>query len=548
MARYSSIPKLRGVSQKRPVAVKKPVTRASRRIGQSAVTGTAVATYPVRPTVATTVNLAGGAAFKMSDRLELATIIVGSYMSAENKGAAGFYESEARRLARLEALIQKEPQFAAKALLWCRHQAGLRTITHVGSAMLAQHAKGQPWLRKFFENVVRRPDDMCETVAAYREIYKVNFIPNAMKAGFRLAFGKFDEHQLAKYQQKGCDPSLADLLNLVHPVANAINRVGLRKLATNKLVVSDTWEAELSAAGQEGTSKQTAWSNLLTENKLQPLALLRNVRNILQAAGNDGVMVNELCRQLVDPAGIRKNVILPFQYITAYREVTKSCAGLKHLGKVQAALSQAAEEACSNIKPFTGNTVVLLDDSGSMNSGGMQLTPAQSGSMLAAILLKVNPTADFVMYNSAARYESVNPRTPLIELADNIHGRIHSGGTNLNAALLTLNERYDNVVVLSDEETWGGGSTPANVALAQYRKRYNATPVCYGFNLAGTGTLQFPEDQVISIAGFTFKVFELLNTLQTGLSSFVAELDKVDVSRTFAFDYAGKLAATKARK
>ncbi|NBQ71097.1 MAG: hypothetical protein EBU46_20605, partial [Nitrosomonadaceae bacterium] len=208
MSRFSSIPKPHGKAK--AVVAKKPRAASPSRV--VSIAGRATTVYPVQPTRATTTNLAGGDAHAMSSRLEVASLLAGSLMSGKNEDAA-FYESEARRIKRLTDLITIDPEFAAKAILWARHEAGLRSVSHIGAAMLASKVKGASWTRAFFENVVKRPDDMCETVAAYRELMKSNYIPNAMKDGFRAAFGKFDEYSMAKYQMKEKDPSLVDLMN-----------------------------------------------------------------------------------------------------------------------------------------------------------------------------------------------------------------------------------------------------------------------------------------------------------------------------------------------
>lgn len=524
MSRFSSIPKPRGGVK--AVAAKKPRVASPSRV--VAIAGRATTLYPVQPTRATTVNKAGGPAHRMSTRLEVASLLAGSLMSGKNEDA-NFYESEAQRIKRLTDLIDLDPEFAAKAILWARHEAGLRSVSHIGASQVAAKVKGASWTRAFFENVVKRPDDMCEIAAAYRELQKSNYIPNAMKDGLRAAFGKFDEYSMAKYQMKEKDPSLVDLMNLLHPRPTTHNRTALQKLRHGKLVNTETWEAELSAAGQSGgeTTKAGAWKKLLVEGKLLPLGLLRNIRNII--ADCDADTLDLLIEQLTDEQKIRKSLILPFQYVNAYEAVEGS--GSRWTAKTLAALDRAAFTACGNITPLKGRLCVLLDDSGSMNTTANG-APAKHGALFAAILLKIHPQADFIMYNSTARYVQVDTSKGVMQLNREIFAQLVRGGTSLNNAIKLLNRRYDNLVILSDEETWQAGRAP-NHELTAYRQQYTANPTVYGFNLAGAGTLQFPENQVVSIAGFSFRVFDLLNTLQRGLSSFVDEIDKIDIATTY---------------
>ena len=56
---------------------------------------------------------------------------------------------------------------------------------------------------------------------------------------------------------------------------------------------------------------------------------------------------------------------------------------------------------------------------------------------------------------------------------------------------------------------WIGYHNPSN-ACNIYKAKTGANPFIYSFDLAGYGTLQFPEHQVFCLAGFSEKVFDLI--------------------------------------
>src|ERR1035441_8499392 len=103
------------------------------------------------------------------------------------------------------------------------------------------------------------------------------------------------------------------MMRLAHPkpVDEAQARV-FEKLLTNKLVNTDTWEAQLSLAGQTGKNKGEAWAELVANHKLGPLALLKNLRNI--GDNCTSVVASEACNQLRDAQAIKNCGILPAQY------------------------------------------------------------------------------------------------------------------------------------------------------------------------------------------------------------------------------------------
>ncbi|HUI34814.1 MAG TPA: TROVE domain-containing protein [Stellaceae bacterium] len=211
-----------------------------------------------------------------------------------------------------------------------------------------------------------------------------------------------------------------------------------KQLANNELTSPDTWEVAFSG----GKDKKETFERLIREHKLGYLALLRNLRNMV-SAGCDLGLVREaiLARKGADR-------VLPFRYIAAAR----ACPQL------EPALDEALCASIADMTPFSGRTTVLVDVSGSMDarlSARSDLTRKDAAAALAAILpgnVRVFSFADHVI--------EVPPRRGMAGI-DAVR-RSQNGGTRLFDAIDTVNRdvAYDRLIVITDEQAF-----PANADL-----------------------------------------------------------------------------------
>ncbi len=460
-----------------------------------------------------TVNFAGGRAFAQTAKLEFVSILLTTFLEDE------FYRTEKQTTARIRELITKvnDPHFVAKAALYARNTHGMRSVSHLVAGELAKSVKGQSWTKHFYAEVVRRPDDVMETLGYYLAVYG-RPIPNSLKKGLGSALGRFDEYQLAKYRREHGVFKLVDAVNLVRPKSSA----ALSKLVRDELAPAETWETKLTQAGQgEGggdvaVAKSQAWAELVRERKLGYLALLRNVRNVLTHAPE---VAKELCDQLTDERAVRRSLVFPFQFLSAV-EVLKQ-GNLQGADKVMDALNQAIDLSLANVPKFEGNTLVALDSSGSMAG-----RPQTIGSLFAAVLVKVTG-ADLMVFSDDARYISLNRRDTTLTAAASIP--FAAGGTNFNAIFERANRAYDRIVILSDMQGWIGGGAPVQ-PFAAYQKRYAVAPRVYSFDLKGNGTLQFPQERVYCLAGWSDRVFEIMQKLDRDPEALVHEVESVPLA------------------
>lgn len=466
-----------------------------------------------------TINFAGGEAFQQSAKMEFASILLTSFVKDQ------YYREAGDTLARVKELLDTvDSTFAAKAAIYARDEFGMRSISHVVAGELAHRVKGATWTKNFFDRIVVRPDDMTEILAYFYSNYGRSE-PNSLKKGFAQAFDRLDEYKLAKYRGDGKAVSLVDVVNVVHPKPTAKNRKALRDLVNGTLRVRDTWESRMSTAGQDASvDKAEVWASLMDEGRMPYFALLRNLRNIEQTGNRK--LIERAAKQLVedDPGSHR---LLPFRFLTAYNEVSDRV--------LVPAISEALDRATVNVPNLPGKTLIVVDHSGSMgwSSDLTAGTPKFIGDTFAAIVYKAND-ADVMVFGTDAGYVGarggLNPADSTLTIAKKINDKAPPGGhgTNFHAIFARADKKYDRIVIFSDMQGWIGYSHPGQV-FSDYKRRTKANPFVYSFDLTGYGSLQFPEDRVFQLAGFSEKVFDVFKLLEEDRRALVSKIESIQL-------------------
>ncbi len=464
-----------------------------------------------------TVNLAGGQAHAQSDKLELVSIMLTSFLADK------FYSSGNETAKRITELVNRIPdkRFVAKAALYARREAGMRSVSHLVAGELAHSVKGQDWTKRFFDRVVYRADDVLEILAYCMAVYGKP-LPNALKKGLGQALTRFDGYQLAKYRRDSAEVKMVDAVNLVHPP----HTEAIAQLVAGKLAPAETWEAKLTQAGQAAESekdkavkKAHVWAELISKRKIGYFALLRNLRNILEQAPE---LVDEVVKLLVDEKLIQRSLVMPFRFRTAIDALEDADLPRRNRQKVVRALSKAVDLSLANVPVFDGRTLVAMDCSGSMLGKPMKI-----GSLFASVLYKAND-ADLMLFSGDARYMTLNSDDATLSLAQRIEDKAEWSGTNFHAIFQRANQAYDRIVILSDMQAWMGHWTPKE-QFDRYVGKVGKRPRIYSFDLAGYGTLQFPEKDVYTLAGFNDKTMETMRFLEEDKSALLREIDRISL-------------------
>ena len=299
-----------------------------------------------------TQNKSGHSAYSMTEKSKLVTQVLTSFFNEKK-----FYgDNSAEMQETIKSVIAADPKFVANLAVFARREFNMRSVSHILTAYLAHEVNGKPYARKAINAVCVRGDDATEIMACYLELFGKP-IPNALKKGIADAMQRFDEYTLAKYKGNGKSVKMRDLLCLCRPTPKNETQSDMwKRLLNNELEIPYTWEIELSKNGNNAKT----WENLIDSGKVGYMALLRNLRNILNANPKNA---NKVLDTIQNPEMVKRSKQLPFRYLSAYKE-------LENLGgsRVFDALENAVEASVENMPKLEGTTVIAVDTSGSMSS------------------------------------------------------------------------------------------------------------------------------------------------------------------------------------
>lgn len=489
-----------------------------------------------------TVNRQGHAAYALPDELRLVAMLNTLKIQPQ------FYRSENEQMRELRDLIEKigivDPLFVAQAIVYSRCMGeGMRTINHLAAAIGAPLFSGQEWSKRFFGafdkknkkgGTIFRLDDMSEIKDAWFALGGKG-LTASMRKGFASFLEGADTYQLAKYRKEAID-----IANLVHPnsklakaeVEVELNGEKVKMKALDAImkgitITADTWEAAQSEAGQlvaqavkEGKltkaeaeeklaeAKADNWESLLKDGKLPVMAALRNIRNIMKNPRKE--TIDAWCALVRNGEIIRKALILPIHFDLAYDVVDTEFGQNDYANQVRQALQDGYVAAIPNLATvFTGKTLVIVDNSGSM--GGYPVsdgkTPVQyswgnynrlgtrtagyKAGLIAATVAKA-ANADIVRFGYSASWFKYDKHKNVFALAKEVC-TAQDGSTNPAAAFdLIRRERkaYDRIVFISDNEVNGRLTSTA------YRQYVHdvADPYIYGIDVCAYGTTPLKKD------------------------------------------------------
>ena len=353
-------------------------------------------------------------------------------------------EAAAGRIADVASRVR--PEFVRDLALDARSRLKLR---HVPLLLLATLAERGGLAASTVASVIQRPDELAELLAIYWRAGKKP-LKQAIKKGMAEAFRRFDEYALAKYDRPG-SVRLRDCLFLCHAKPKNQEQAELwKRLIAGTMTTPDTWEVTLSS--RDGTDKLVKWERLLAENRLGAMALMRNLRNMIEA----GVSLSTLSTAITDMTIDR---VLPYRFIAAARYATQ----------LEPVLEQAMFKCLSTHPLLDHDTVLLIDVSGSMDSvlsGKSDMTRIDAASALAILVREI--ASNVQVFTFSNHLVEVPPRRGFA-LRDAIKASQPHAGTKLGKALSSLdlmNLRGVRLIVITDEQTQD--SVPAVSAKPAY--------------------------------------------------------------------------------
>lgn len=349
-----------------------------------------------------------------------------------------FYEDGQKIATRIAQLCtQVSLETVAKIAIDAREQSKLR---HVPLLLVREMARrGGKLVAKTLERVIQRADELTEFLAIYWADGKVP-LSAQVKKGLARAFTKFDAYQLAKYNRDGA-VKLRDVLFLTHAKPRDEEQERMwKQLVEGNLPTPDTWEVELSAS----EDKRVSWSRLLGEKRLGGLALLRNLRNMQQAAVDENFIRAAL-------VGMNTSRILPFRFIAAAR----------YAPRFEPELEAAMFSSCAILPKLVGKTILLVDHSGSMNANLSQKSDMTRFDAACGLAMVAREVCEHVQVFSFS-YDTIEvPPRRGFALRDAIEASNQWAGTYLDLAMKHINTlSYDRLIVITDEQSHGAVPDP----------------------------------------------------------------------------------------
>jgi len=350
---------------------------------------------------------------------------------------------------------------------------------------------------------------------------------------------------------------LRDALFLTHPkpVDKAMKDL-FDKIATETLEVPYTWETELSNAGQIGKSKKLVWEELICSGKVGYMALLRNLRNLLQE-GVSGECLRLVCKTLSDRTQVLKSKQLPYRFLSAYRSLMCESGGNSY-GRSYAApgiikglmspvedvqmvldtLETAIRYSVENLPMFNGEKVLVATDvSGSMItpvSAKSAITMFDIGAMFAMIAAKACEGGEAGMFGNDFKTLDTD-NVGILKSVQDIYEREGEVGYGTNGWKVldyahNAGRKFDRIMIFTDTQMYGVSDNRRNYSgvgnrdMMTFNERWQTyrslspNAKLYLFDLSGYGQspVRVGNNGVSHISGFSDKVFDILHRIEKG--------------------------------
>lgn len=440
----------------------------------------------------------GGEGFSRKPKSELFLLAVANMV-----GEKTFYEDAATRDVRFETLIaqvtKKDPDWVRRFVPFLRDRMNMRSASLV---MAAEYVRaGGPNGRAVVSSALMRPDEPAEMLGYWLSHYG-RHVPKPVKRGISDAATRlYDERAALKYDgDKGV--RMGDVIELTHPkpraewqgplfaylIAKRHNRDRLdiealptiRERAALDALAPEVRRARLADGLPDGTTWE--WASSWLGGKLDGafwdamaprmgiFALVRNLRNFDDAGISDASR-DAVRAKLTDAEVIATSRMFPLRFYAAHREVATT--------RWSEALDTAIDHSLANVPSLKGQTLILVDVSGSMDaamSGRSKLKRNEAAAIFGSALAMRAEKADLVAFGTdswAIPYHKVGS---VLRLAAEIAAKPGGGTNTWQAVQKHLLPEHNRVVIITDEQSHPYHGDPA---------AFLGDRPLYTFNLAG---------------------------------------------------------------
>ena len=468
-----------------------------------------------------TTNKCGHAAYDMHDKEKLVTQVLTTFFNEPK-----FYGDNSNDIIKLATkLADTDPKFVSNLAIYARKIYHLRSVAHVLTAIVAHEKKSIEYTNRTVQGVVERADDITEILSCYLSLYGKP-ITNQLKKAIAKKIKAFNEFEIAKYDRRDAQMKFRDVLRIVHAKPdNAEQEQLFNKILNKNLETPITWETELSA---KGNNKET-WEYLIENKKLGYMAMLRNLRNILNVQPKN---INDVYAKLSNEKEVARSKQLPFRFFSAYREVVRLS---NTTNKVLDVLESAISSSVANLPKLDGKTIIAFDKSGSMSSAiskNSTVTCFDIAKLLAVLATKISDEYIVFAFDNSIKKVDILTNDGILSTVNKIGSQW--GGTSLELPLqkmISENIRADRLIILSDNminSGWSGYKETCQKLATEYRKKINPNLWIHAVDLQGYGTQQFDGKNTNIIAGWSERILEFISYAEKGISTQVRDIENYD--------------------
>ncbi|MVA80057.1 RNA-binding protein [Agrobacterium vitis] len=500
---------------------------------------------------AETTNHEGAPAYRLTPREALAQYAVTGTFNGT------FYADGAEQLEAVKTLaLQVEPEFLARVAIHAAESGHMKDMPVTLLALLSG-LQNEAFARAF-PRVVRSGKMLRGFVQVMRS-----------GATGRKSLGTRPKKLVQAWLERastgqtlramvGNDPSLADVIRMVHPKPATEEKKALYAWVIGK---PHDYAAlpELVKALHAFRQDQTLPIPDVPFQMLTSLPLTREhwveiaekgswqmVRQNLNTFARKGVFEVEgvalaLAARLADPDEIRNAKVFPYQLMMTWKMVAGQVPDVVH-----DALQDAMDIAIANVPSLSGNVVLCPDVSGSM---GSPVTGYRKGAtsavrcidvagLMTAAFLRRNPKARVLPFENDVVDVKLNRRDSVMTNAGKL-AAVGGGGTNCSAPLRKLADeraKVDLVVFISDNESWvdarGSGQPTAVMTEWARIKRGNPAAKLVCLDIQPHATSQAPtRDDVLNIGGFSDAVYGVISAFadNKGTDDWVKTIEAIEL-------------------
>lgn len=505
--------------------------------------------------VVDTVNQAGGIAYKMSDKEALAQLATTGCFNNTYYSTA---EDQTKTL--IDLLGKVDQKFAAQVAIYSRQKGNMKDMPSVICAYL--FAQRSPYFATVFNQVI----DNGKMIRNFCKVVRSGIFG-------RKSFGTVGKRVIQNWLTSrknlfgyivGNDPSLKDIVNMVHPkplnsAQEALFGYILGKEVNQELLPVEIQEYENFRKGFSTKVPNVPFEMLtnlnLPEAEWKTIAMTAgwqmtrmNLNTFLRhGVFKDLGMVKMITDRLINKQLILKSRCFPYQLMMAYLMVKDN---FEMPNEIKNALQVALEIATENVPSYDCNVIICPDVSASMNTAvtgqregaTTKVTCTQVAALITATLARKNPQNHIFPFDTAVKNVYINPFDSIMTNAEKL--RMRGGGTNCAVSLQHANQhniKADLVVYISDNESWvncdfsfyGHGNNKRTDTVKQWEvfKKRNPNAKLVLIDLAPNTSLQIKNTKdILNIGSWNDSIFEVINSFVNGDSqSWIKEIEKIQI-------------------